>query len=197
MIEYTLKTGLAAVAVPIGCSVSIICYSLKPALGVAATALSMLTFGQIQCINNCANLTSRAHMILRPLSLIKLIVNPYAKKLLELNEKGIITNIFNECIYNKAREAAASEDSFWTKHFVSRGAYALAGLVSIISRTADLAIGLIATVISVIPCLGRSERVNAFAFRQLGALALIDDICISLRGIVNPQQFRRINTLSE
>ena len=193
MNDYICRTGFNLVAAPFTAICCTAFISGKTAIGVAATALSILTLGKLTCINKYADITSASALILKPIDLLTQIVNPYAKQSEVKQSNGMISKLFIERIYFKAREESYS-NSFWTKHFVSRGAYALGALGAIITRTADLAIGLIATVISVIPFLGRNEKINQFATNQLGAFALINDICISLRGIVNPQQFLKVNT---
>ncbi len=102
-----------------------------------------------------------------------------------------ISSMFALPIFNKAKDAS-SKSNILSRHFVSRGCYAIAGLVSIITKAADLALGVLAAVYSFTPYFGkcgRVERYNSFAFDQLGALSLVDDLCHAARGVINPQQF--------
>ena len=186
MINYIGKTVFSAITAPFFIGYGVVRASALTTVGVAATALSILTLGKSPFIDGYANLIFNASDITRNCYKILVVVNPYLN-VSQDNDLGIITAKFTAQIYYKAFISATKGDSFWTKHVLSRGAFALGALAAIVTRTADLAIGIFALVIAVIPFLGRSQCVNNFAYKQLGALDLIHDICGSLRGIVNPQ----------
>lgn len=163
--------------------------ALKTVGGVAGTALSLLTFGKVESINNLANYTDHARKILPQAYLgLASVVNPSHQQ--QQPRIGVITAYIATPIFTAAGRVSCDENSFLMKHIVSRGAYALGALVSVVTRTADLVLGLIAATLSIIPCMGRVKGINNIAVNQLSSLAVIHDVCCGLRGFVNPQQFR-------
>lgn len=168
--------------------------------GVAASALSLVTIGQFPNVNNVARFTDSSHEILPNLYKgVVRVVNPNFTCEPVVADIGIISSKIALPIFNMARKAATYEtidelfnpiNTWLSAHVISRGAYTLGTLVSPITRTADLALGIIAVTFSLIPCLGRAKQINLFAMRQLTSLGVINDVCVGLRGIVNPQQFR-------
>lgn len=168
-------------------------------VGVASSVLSVGTFGQIQTVNNFADLTRHAYSIVPNVykSVLE-VVNPYSR--CEEGKRGILTESIATPIFKKAKAWAEIDfvdqafypiNTFLKKQVLSRGAYVLGALVATITRTADLALGLVAAVFSVIPFLGRARSLNNFAMRNLTFLGVIHDVCKGIRGFVNPQQFVR------
>ncbi len=165
---------------------------------VFTAALSVCTFGISNELNRYAHNNTEENrfskFILPSVYLYFLkIMDPNAnlavKREPEPKNEIWISSAVAHPIFKKAKIISLKNNTFFKRHFVSRGCYALAGLVSIVTKVADLALGLLAAVLSIIPCLGRLEGINDFAFNQLGALSLVDDLCRAARGVMNPQQF--------
>lgn len=157
------------------------------AVGVAASALSILTLGASRHVNRVASLTRETSYILPRLYIPVLkVVNPHAY--VDCNSSGVVTANIAEPIFSVGYKAA-SESNFFLRHVVSRISYALGAAVSVISRVADLALGVIVGAFALFPLFGRIERVNNFAVEQLMAFGAVHDFFVGFRGFVNPQQF--------
>ncbi len=185
---FTTRVG-AIFELPIHahCRVQEIFHSI---FGVAASALSILTVGRNSTINeyaDCFTPTINETLSYTYVSVLR-VINPNYKLYSNVIEMGIITEKLARPIFQKARTAAKNESSFLQRHVVSRGAYALGALVATITRTADLALGLLALPLSFIT-LGTFEKINTFTYKQLLFPVLINDVCVGMRGFVNPQQF--------
>jgi hypothetical protein len=174
---------------------TLICSSLKTipvTLGVVASALSVLSGGIFEGINNTAdNLTQIEHSILSKLyfSLIR-VINPNFNVICPrnvFNTSGIISKNTTDHIFLNARKAYDS-DLWIERHVFSRLWYAAGACTSPITRTTDVAIGVLAAAASIIRYAGRSAQVNHFAIQQLN-LFVVDDFCKGIRGMVNPKQF--------
>ncbi len=160
-------------------------------VGVVGTALSIATLGELKEINRVASYSYSAKSILvSPYEVTIKVLNPDFQfdSWEQVNSGGVMSTRFAKPILGHAYVKSAASN-FFTRHIVSRGAYLLGAIVSTISRIADLCLGLVAATISILPCFGRVSTLNHFAQRHLMALALIGDLCLSFRGIVNPQQF--------
>lgn len=156
--------------------------------GVVGAALSVLTGGIFTPINDIADYTVRADYILPCFYVgIGQVVNPRFS-FDPINPMGIVTDALAAPIFSQAK-AAAQTDSLVAREIVARGAYLLGSAVAVITRVADLAIGLVAAAISILPLFGRVEAVNLFAVEHLMSLGVIDDVCKGFRGFINPQQF--------
>ncbi len=162
---------------------------------VFTAALSVCTFGCLREVNSLADQRMKPKYSKNILPNVYLHVitsiNPYgnfSEVSSSEQDKLFISSMFGSPFFRIAKDAAQG-DTLFNKHFVSRGYYALAGLVSLVTKTADLALGLLAAVFSIIPGFSSLESVNKFAFNQLGALSLVDDLCRAVRGVINPQQF--------
>lgn len=81
------------------------------------------------------------------------------------------------------------------KYVASRALFALGGIASVVSRTADLAIGLIAASCAILT-LGTLKGLNDFAFDNLTFLNVVSDVVISIRGLINPSVAKHIEALS-
>ncbi len=81
---------------------------------------------------------------------------------------------------------AGKKETFIQKQLVSRIGYAVGIPVALICRIADLVLGILGVVASVIT-LGMNAKVNQFAYTQLKVLGAINDICVGAQFVVNPQ----------
>ena len=167
--------------------------SVKTVLGVVGTALSVLTGGKDKEFNQLADLTGKSALVL-PLLYVRTmqVINPKFKTS-EKSTMGVITSKIARPIFRKAGKSSEN-DKFFQKHVVSRIAYLSGAIVSTVTRTADLALGILGAALSVIT-FGAVPKINTFALRHLKSLAVVDDVCKGIRGFVNPQQFRAILTL--
>ncbi len=155
--------------------------------GVAATALSIATLGKVSAINRWAgSVHSSANVLLPPYAALLKVVHPNVM-LYGTGTMGILTKRFAQPFFKQAA-FISQEPEFIKRHILSRLCYGLGLVASTISRVADLALGLVAAALSLVPLLGRSQAVNVFAYRQLSATLVVADICFSLRAIVNPHQ---------
>ncbi len=161
----------------------------KTVIGVGASALSIVTLGKFSKINDVANLTDKSMNILHPTyQAVGLVANPKFSFGEVKSALGVVTARVAAPIFRKAERAAESE-SFAAREIGARVAYLAGAAVSIATRVADLALGVLAAAFSVVPCLGRAEKVNNFAMQYLLSSAVVHDVCVGLRGFVNPQQF--------
>jgi hypothetical protein len=71
------------------------------------------------------------------------------------------------------------------KYVFSRALFALSGITAIITRTADLALGLVAATFAIIT-LGTVKKLNDFAYNNLTFLLSIQDVVVAVRGLINP-----------
>ncbi|MBA3239407.1 MAG: hypothetical protein H0T62_13840 [Parachlamydiaceae bacterium] len=190
IVNYASDTFFAVVVGVPHALVDCASHTGKTAIGVAATALSVLTLGLVEPINDWADMTVNAIPILpRIYHAMTQIVNPGDSDPSTIRmEDAFFTSKIATPIFDIAMEAA-SDEFFLNKHIISRGAFVLGTLVAIVTRTADLILGLIVAAISIIPCFGRVEEINIFARNQLAFFGVIHDVCAGLRGLVNPQQF--------
>jgi hypothetical protein len=157
-------------------------------VGVAGSAASILTGGIFTPINKLADFTKKASYILPQLYIgIGSVVNPDFSFDPE-NPMGLVTQAVAAPIFSLAGKAAQTDDVV-SREIVARGAYLLGAAVAVITRLADLAIGLVAAAVSIIPLFGRVRMVNVFAVEHLMSLAVIHDVCGGLRGFINPGQF--------
>jgi hypothetical protein len=169
--------------------------AVKTVLGVAASALSVLTLGK----NDYLNVTSD-HLLAHETNIISLlyyrvvqVINPNFEVSDSdiFSKMGVITKKIAEPIFEAAAEAYESD-----KWFIARAEFALGSCVSLITRTADVALGILAGAFSLIPCAGRCRIVNDFAIKQLN-LGILQDFCRGIRAVINPQQFYEDEDSSE
>ncbi len=178
-----------AVGLPLGIVDSTLCVG-GTAVGVVASALSILNLGTSRMINDVADSTYDSVLILPSLYIPVLkVVNPDAYSSCN-SACGIVSANLARPIAAFAHKSAC-KSNFLDRHVISRVGYALYAVASVISRVADLAIGLVAATFAIIPCLGRIESVNNVALEHLTAFGIVSDICKSFRGMINPQQFVR------
>ncbi len=191
VVRYSVHTALNLAALPPAAACVAAAGAIYTSVGIVATALSILTLGKNRAINNVAMWTVNSLYILpKPYEAIAAVVNPTVK-MPEIDDNTEIMGVITKriaCPIFEAAKRSASSSNFFTRHVVSRGAFALGAVAAAVTRSADLALGLIAALFSIVPCLARVDRVSHFAFRHLMALVVINDISVALRGVVNPQQ---------
>lgn len=109
----------------------------------------------------------------------------YKELLVCYKGKGLLTNSINKFFKKKAEDARIFENSFFKRHFVSRGATALLLLGSIVTRTVDAVIGVIAAIGSIVT-LGKFASLNNTAYRGLQFPGIIHDIHYCAVKTLNP-----------
>jgi len=164
----------------------------KTVSGVAASALSIVTWGKSEQINGYSEKALASYRVLPKLYLSLLVViNPSAKyniiKSNDLTYTGSLTRELSIPIFEKAY-GLAIKNSFWEKRILSRVCFVFGAIVSTITRIIDLAFGIFGAALS-LATRGEEEKINDFATRQLTSLGLVWDICYAARGFINPQQF--------
>lgn len=188
-VNYVGSTIKAALSVPVS-----VFYAAKnagtTAIGVAGSAVSVATAGMWKGMNDVAAWTQNGHSVLPTLYIaVAKVINPSFETTKASVKTSLITNAVAKPILDKALASAASENAV-VRHVVSRAAFLGHLVASVATRVADLAIGVLAAGISIIPCLARVTAVNTLAVRQLSSLGgIVHDVCRDVRGIVNPQQF--------
>jgi hypothetical protein len=189
MISYVKKTAENLfIGVPIGGVLGGSLYTVGTILGIAASAFSAFSLGNIKYFNRMANnLTKHEEKILANLyyTVIRVINPNFTSN--SIGESGMISEKISTPIF-KAAKTASKSNNWLIKHVVSRAEYASATCVSLITRTTDIAIGVLAAAVSIIPCAGRNPKINCFAIKQL-RLLVVHDFCKGIRGTINPQQF--------
>ncbi len=162
--------------------------ALYTATGVAASIFSALTLGLSKKINDKAdNACYSKVLITLPFLAVGRVINPNYQG--HDDGDGIFTKTFAQPISIKAQEASGSKN-FFTRHVISRLAYAASSVVTFAARVADFALGIILAAVSVFPLFCRVETLNTLALKHLSSTQLIGDLCRNVRGIINPQQFR-------
>lgn len=158
-------------------------------VGIGYTACSLLTLGKVpQCNTYAFSFTSQAKWILPGLYVGAMkVVNPkFSLSDDSPSWSGVTHTIVAVEILNLARELASSP-RFISKEIASRVAFLKYGATSIITRIADLALGVLAVVASLCT-LGCIPKINRFASEQLTVFGIIPDVCTALRYTLNPHQ---------
>lgn len=157
--------------------------------GAALSAVSILTLGQFKTLNLRAEKLLCGEKIFFTNTYYRLVrvINPsFYQNPNILDEDGMISKYISQPIFQAAQEKSKHNNTL-VKHVVSRALYAVGTCVSPIIRITDVALGILAAVISIIPYKGRNKLINQFALRQLN-LNVVQDVCKGIRGTVNPQQ---------
>ena len=155
-------------------------------VGVTGVALYAITMGNNKTFEDMADkLENTYKMLPRVFKSILKVVKPHYPIADNLNEYGWLSDKCIVFLFDKSEVYARNKDSFIKSHFFSRGTAALLLIVGPITRTADLALGLVAASFSILT-LGNVERINTFAMQQLTFFGLAEDICFSLSLLVNP-----------
>jgi hypothetical protein len=176
------------VDLPIAIVTSALARPIPIIAGIVASALSVLSFGQIHRLNNeAAKLLSYEKKIISDLyyRLIR-VINPNFETSSSFNRLGFITVNIAVPIFSEAFKASYSQ-SFFDRHVISRALYVTETFIHPMTQIADVALGLLAATISIVPCLGRCERINDFAIEQLN-LILLQAVCHGIRHTINPFQ---------
>ncbi len=157
--------------------------------GIFGSILSVATLGKNDQINQFANYTLSSRKVFSPILECTLkVLNPKATFTKETRdaECGIVMERSIKMISETALKLSKSEKGF-EKHVLSRGLFVFAAPVALIARITDLALGILVAGMSLVT-LGVSSRINNLAMRQLTSLALINDVMVGMRWIINPHQ---------
>ncbi len=172
-------------------------HSVETASGIPFAVISLLSFGQFNEVVKYGTtitettglayqkLRNSAHILSRPAAHFIRFINPKAQIIDEFGNQGLIFSTVPDPIRVKASDFSRSTN-FLKKHVASRLTYGVAALVAVISRTADLALGLVALAFSVLS-LGLLPGLNDVACRGLQAPAIISDLFYFAHKIINPQ----------
>jgi hypothetical protein len=190
--------------------------STRTISGLFFTSLSVLTLGKVSKFNSsaCGKMDSVDQILPTVYLGVLSIINHSKTKVLIPSSYGYFRR--EVTLFDKARDlsgvnysgkkslAESSDDEgddipltkltlrdrvklFMKEQVASRGMYALAAVVAVISRVADLIIGVLAVAASII-CLGKKEKINKMAVDNLTIFGVLDDICNGVRAFVNPMQ---------
>ncbi len=162
-------------------------------VGVVGTTASLATLCKFPKLNVASKWTLDARFILPELYRGTMgVLNPSFTIRSELD---YISNpkqnapYFVELVSKKLTDFAINagkKETFIEKQLVSRIGYAVSIPVALICRIADLVLGILGVVTSVLT-LGMNAKVNQFAYTQLKVLGAINDICVRAQFVVNPQ----------
>jgi len=162
------------------------------ALAIGATVLSILSLGLLPCVNNSADET-RAVVHTLPNLLFHCLGSLGVDIRYETHSCGYLTHQLARPIFTQARSASLSRQSVIEREIMSRLGYLVGTALCVITRTADLAIGIIT--LFCLPLLAFSYDINSLVARELTFLGIIDDVCRGIRGVINPHQFDRERVL--
>jgi len=158
-------------------------------LGIGGTFLSIATLGKVKTFNQWADKTGCVKYILPTLYAgIMEVINPDIQYNLHDIEKDSFLSTIPSRLREYATVLALDPRSFVKQHVFSRGLHLAAAVISMHTKTADLALGVFAAILSIVT-LGKVEKINTLAARNLRSLDILDDLCKDIRGIINPQQF--------
>jgi len=176
------------VSIPIGILWSMYAATVT-AMGVGASFASMITGGTRSELNECADKwTQYAKCIVAdPYRFLWTAPMPKISKE-EREIIGFVTQKVATPIFVRAMHEAKESDVLH-RHIISRSLFFIGGLVATVCRAVDFALGFGAAVVSIMPCLLFSRRINTFAYVQLKSLGVIYDVAAALRGTINPHQF--------
>lgn len=147
-------------------------------VGLGYYAGSILTFGTEPKLFSYANkftLASGKLFSTSYLHLLKVFI-PKAgtdKKIKEFN--GLFTHNVYQKIEEKAQHYSSSKNIF-VRHGASRFTYPLLAIACVITRIADLVVGIFAAALSFIPYFGAKTWLNDSAFRGLEVLNIVNDL---------------------
>lgn len=163
-------------------------------LGVAAHIIATATFSKFEAVNKRSILTRSSRFLLpNSFSAVMNVVNPDVssrnKDWFSDPKSGFVSQYVAFPILKTAIIASNDDKSILNRHVVSRVGFGLFGVVSVVTRTTDLAIGILAAVLS-LATLGVSQKVNEIAVDHLSSLRLVGDLCFSVTGVLNPAHFK-------
>lgn len=159
--------------------------------GAVFSILSAITLGKHKAFNTKSEKSLRTALLLPRIYRASIsIINPKAKYNHLEKEKptALLASYVVAPIFKYAFEVSQDSESFFKRHIVSRGSYALGAFLSFYIKKIDLWTAIPAVIISTITA-GKFSEINTLAIKQLSALSYLDDLCKGLRGFVNPHQF--------
>ncbi|MBS0636504.1 MAG: hypothetical protein JSS12_03245, partial [Verrucomicrobia bacterium] len=157
----------------------------RTAVGVVNSLASAITGGKYSTLNERAKLTEKSAEIITPVyRAIVRVINPRANM-----ENGYKEGVVSEAVLGTITEALLNAG--WSKNVVARQIgtrllFAVKAVAAIVTKAVDFSIGLVAATFSIVPFLGRSDVLNNIAVSHLTSTDVIDVVCKSLRGMVNP-----------
>lgn len=155
-------------------------------LGVTSGILAALTLGQFTAVYKFASnhLKSTNYAISNLFATVLDIINPISD--FNSNVKtGFITDFFYRKIRNFAMEQSQPDKNFFSRHVVSRLAFALLGGACLVTRTLDGLISIPATVLSFLT-LGLITPINTIAKRSLQWPGILNDELYTLKHVITP-----------
>ncbi len=160
--------------------------------GVIATALSILSLGQCKSFNDGTRYTKYAGCVIPgTLERALRVINPKAKfkgkSKRQVVQLGYLTERAALPIFKQARKFSQCEGSFIKRHIFSRLTHAAYPLTATVTRVADFGFGLLVSFFSLLT-FGTYSKVNGIALRQLSIFSIVDDVCLGVRGLINPHQ---------
>lgn len=190
-LSFMVNTGVnASVNVTLGALSAAFATGIA-AVGVAGSVFSIVTGGKFSSVNEVADFTVEAKSILPCLYMpLAVTLNP-GFSIESKGSLGSLTKTIAAPIFRQA-QLAASQEGLFAREVVSRVSYGLGVLVAAVTRAADLVLGLVAATLSIFPLIARVKEVNEFAFCHLLSLGVVNDVCVGLRGVINPQQFVKV-----
>ena len=169
--------------------------------GIIGSALSILSLGNVQQFNECANCTLYAARILPDAyqGIIRILDRSELKQPQRLDkvmgffrkELTLSTFLSLHRMYIDLNTPKSTTGHWLKAHVTIRWTFAVATVAAVVARIADLILGSIAAPLSIL-FLGECKRINSFAYKNLSVFGVIDDLCIGIRAIVNPTQFTAV-----
>jgi hypothetical protein len=181
---------------------TIIPFALRALPSIITTPLSCITAGQFKFINEMASEHSLSsnliffHSYTGLISIInpKISIDSYLNKMND-DGRGIITSLVVTKLFEKAQDLNSEKKlSFCKKHIFSRVLFALGGILSIITKIADVAIGLIGALVVALT-FAQVEKINMFAINNLITFpGVFHNVFTGMRGFIHPTQSELENT---
>ena len=112
-------------------------------------------------------------------------INPYAKFSKNLENKNVLTSDSVNNFLKKIANDCYNSNNFLKRHIASRLTYALHAISSLVTRSVDGIIGLLAATFSILS-LGKFKLLNNLAYKGLQAPAVIKDFLYCAIKIINP-----------
>lgn len=157
-------------------------------LGAAGVAVESLTFGNVAASKTeVVSKWTRTSKDLINNSIYKpvlKVVNPSARFAMQT---ATISRV-SDAVLLAARESSRYT-TFFERHVLSRALLLTHIPLSVATRTADFALGVLGAAAS-IALLGTNAKVNGFAVAHLESTRLIHDICTDVRAIMSPNPLR-------
>lgn len=160
---------------------------ISTSVGIVASVASIVTGGKLAGINRLANetLKNTKYIVSSPFASVIRVLNTKYVSPAAFKEGTFATAISNK-VFDKARILTYSNNPL-VERLASRVTYLAGAVLSVATRTADLALGVLSGALA-LTTLGQSDRINSFALRHLRSTAVVNDVFKGLRGFVNPFQ---------